>query len=461
METGRITTDHRRPSKGSTIVVVIWSLAIAAVITAALQVISFRQATIGREQLAQVQARWAARAGVEQMIAIMGYYTENPEPENPMQMVDELENYSVGEVLTGSWDIRHYTDGQEWAGPMDEHGKANINLLSSMELLNLPDMTADVADSIIDWMDENDEVEGMGAEEEYYINRSHGYTPRNAPFRSIAEVELVAGAWPEFVRGEDWNFNNRLDPNEDDGNTTWPPDDPDGILQEGWAAMLTTYSIDGGMGMSGLPRLNLKEATSQEMMGRLDVDEAQAAALSNFAGQDNAQLASLLIVDLADLADTGNSSSGTALGNSMRSSAGTSGQSQQEPSPLTDDQLRLIFQESTLATLEQRSPGKVNVNTASAAVLEDLVGFEPDLVNGIIALRENRLGGITSLVDLLEVSGMEAGMLASMGAKLDVISNVFTISSKGRAFSTGTEVEMVVVVDRSTLPVKILAYREQ
>ena len=57
--------------KGVVTIMVIWAIAIASIIVAATQILSFREATIGRECLSRVQARWAARAGVETMIAIM------------------------------------------------------------------------------------------------------------------------------------------------------------------------------------------------------------------------------------------------------------------------------------------------------------------------------------------------------------------------------------------------------
>jgi hypothetical protein len=38
---------------------------------------------------------------------------------------------------------------------------------------------------------------------------------------------------------------------------------------------------------------------------------------------------------------------------------------------------------------------------------------------------------------------------------------VFTITSRGRSGSTGLEVEITAVVDRSQLPARILEYREQ
>ena len=56
---------RHRARRGSVVVVVVWAVAIAAVLVAATQIVTFRQAVVGRETLARVQARWAARAGVE------------------------------------------------------------------------------------------------------------------------------------------------------------------------------------------------------------------------------------------------------------------------------------------------------------------------------------------------------------------------------------------------------------
>jgi ribose 1,5-bisphosphokinase PhnN len=53
------------------IVIVIWSIAIAAVIVGAAQVLAFRQAAMGRESIAKVEARWAARAGIEETLAVL------------------------------------------------------------------------------------------------------------------------------------------------------------------------------------------------------------------------------------------------------------------------------------------------------------------------------------------------------------------------------------------------------
>jgi hypothetical protein len=52
---------------------------------------------------------------------------------------------------------------------------------------------------------------------------------------------------------------------------------------------------------------------------------------------------------------------------------------------------------------------------------------------------------------------------AQMGQMLTLFttqSNVFTIVSRGKSKSSGQEVEIIAVVDRSTIPIKIIEYRE-
>ena len=291
-----------RNARGSVVFVVVWAVAIAAVLVAATQVVAFRQAVIGRESLARVQARWAARAGIEQMIAIMEYHLENPDPADPLAAVRDMEDHAAGTLSTGSWDIRHFLDGVEWAGPMDEGAKLNINVATSAQLLNLPGMTPDVVDAVIDWRDENDRVEGLGAERDYYSNRSLGYRPRNGDFQSIAELELVAGAWPSNVRGEDWNLNNRLDPNEDDGPRSLPNDKPDGKLDGGWSQYLTAVSRQSRYAPSGQERLRLRGATEEALRERLGVTAEQARALMTFAAQPSARPEMLLVTPLGQLA---------------------------------------------------------------------------------------------------------------------------------------------------------------
>jgi DNA uptake protein ComE-like DNA-binding protein len=520
---------QRAAHRGSVVVVVVWAVAVAAVLVSATQIVTFRQAVVGRETLARVQARWAARAGMEQMVAIMEFHLQNADPDDPMAVVRDMEEHATGTTATGSWDIRHFLDGLEWAGPLDEGAKLNINVATSMQLTNIPNMTPDVVDAIIDWRDADDDVQGLGAESDYYSNRTLGYTPRNGNFRSFAELELVAGAWPLYVRGEDWNLNGRLDANENDGNKSFPNDKPDGKLDGGWSKFLTATSVQSPMSLSGENKLPLQGADPESLTKRLGIDAEQAKALATYGNQPNAKPEALIATPLSQLASGGTAgtggaggtggtgstgggssggtggksggtggrsggasmsvsasgassggrgstgSSGSGSGGSGSSSAaggGSSGRSSSGRSSggtggtsavadLTNEQLRAVLRETTADDFAKPVPGRMNINTVPDSVLKEVLEIDPRVADAIIARRRSKPEGITSLADLSDMSGINPTVLTQLATQFDVTSSVYTVTSRGRAATTGAEVEIEAVVDKSQLPAKIISYREQ
>jgi DNA uptake protein ComE-like DNA-binding protein len=453
------------------------------------------------------------------MIAIMEFHLQNADPNDPMAVVRDMEANAIGETATGSWDIRHYLDGIQWAGPMDEGAKLNINVASRLALTNLPGMTPDVVDAIIDWRDENDEVEGLGAERDYYSNRSLGYRPRNGNFRSLAELELVAGAWPDNVRGEDWNLNGRLDPNEDDGPRSFPNDKPDGKLDGGWSQYLTAFSKQSPMSTSGEDKLPLKGSDEEGLTKRLAISAEQARALIAYGNQPNARPENLLITPLSQLGSAGAGNTGNrtpggmgasgAGGTGGRATAGgstgggarggtgsvavggtsggrggaagggatgggtgaTSGRSSGGRSTgnagaatvqdLNPEQLRSVLRELTGDDFTKPVPGRMNINTVPEAVLKEVLEIDPRVADAIIARRKSKPEGIASLADLSSMSGINPQVLGQLATQFDVTSSVYTVTSRGRAASTGAEVEIEAVVDKSKLPATIISYREQ
>ncbi len=452
----------RSRARGSATVVVLWSIAIAAMVVAATQMVTWRTASLGRATLGQVQARWAARAGIERIISTLAYHTETPDPEDPMLLYRDLEYDWTGDLATGSWQIQHAAEGLELKGPLDLHSRMNINAANPAQLLELPDMTIDVADAIRDWIDEDDEVQGTGVESSFYEGRDMNYRPRNGVMKSIAELELVAGAWPESVRGEDWNLNNRLDPNENDGDLAFPSDDADDSLDPGWAGYLTAESVDSPNGHSGLPRIDLTDTSTDELMDTLGVDEAQAQALIQFASGENPILGTLLAVELAEAVGGTSASSSSRSGRSGRSrSRGSQAQDENLISPLTDEQLERVFSECTVTdyTGIDPVPGRVNINTAGPEVLRILFDGDAGIAESIMALRQSRAEGITSIVELREVRRIQPGILAGLADQIDVTGWTFSVTSRGTS-ANGQEVEIHAILDRSSLPVIIRHYRE-
>jgi type II secretory pathway component PulK len=461
-------TQHH--ARGAVLLIVLWAIAIASVVTASIQLFSTRQATLGRDAVARTQARWAARGGVEQMLAVMETHTLLPYADDAWAMVKDMEEASSGQLHFASYDIRHHMDGRDWAGPLDEQGRLNINAADAMMLNLLRDITPDVIDAILDWRDTDEEPRSQGAEEAFYANLKFPYKPRNADFHSVAELELVAGIWPEHLRGEDWNLNGRLDANENDGDLSWPIDAADGILDAGWSAWLTARSVRGGMAASGQPRLYLADSTAEELLERLanaGLTEAQAQMLVAFGRNSTNNLGMLLTTPLDSIGPDGRPQQpqpqGGRRGRGSRQSAQPDQQGEEgaQVEPLSLDQLRIVFREVTMDDPSKQLYGKININTVPELFLRELFPNEQATVDDILYLRSTRATGIGSMVDLLDIRGISAQSLNLLTQQFDVYSNVYTISSVGRSEPSGVQVEMIVTVDRSTLPARIIEYREQ
>lgn len=107
----------------------------------------------------------------------------------------------------------------------------------------------------------------------------------------------------------------------------------------------------------------------------------------------------------------------------------------------------------------------MNLNTVPAQLLRDLLvkglSLDDTIADEIIYLRDSKNEGIVTLQDLQKVQGLNAQVLDQLFTRFGTSSNVYTISSKGRSWASGVEYEIVAVVDRSTVPVRIIEYREQ
>jgi hypothetical protein len=435
------------PSRtGSALVIVIWTIAIATVLMSSIQLFTSRQRMIGRDAVETVRARWAARAGIEATLAVMADHTLHPVSDDAFAMVAQMEQAGVanGSMNLASWDIRHRSEDLEsaFSGPMDEHSRLNLNSDHRGMLLTLLDISewAGIIEAIEDWLDEDEEPRQLGVERDHYASLDVPFEPRNGPFQSIYELELVAGITPVDVRGEDWNLNNRLDLNEDDGIASLPEDEPDGVMSHGWSSRLTVISRGEGATASGERRLNLTETTSEDLQVRLGLLPEQADALLSFAGSGSINLAILVYTPLPGAAT---SPDGDGF------------------DPLTDEQITAIINECGGSPAHLPPWGKLNINTVSGPMLLDLMPDQENLVNDILWLRGRTPQGIASLVELRDLPSASSSDLQTLCELFSTTSNVYTITSRGRSEVTGQEVEIMATVDRSMVPARIVEYREQ
>jgi type II secretory pathway component PulK len=154
-------------------------------------------------------------------------------------------------------------------GVTDESSKINVNTFMNLDssgqtlyniLMQLPNMTDDVANSILDWIDTDDTSRASGAENDYYSTLSPPYQARNGPPDSIEELLLVKGMTPQLLFGNDLNRNGVLDPEEDDGS---------GQVDRGGSQFLTVYSRERNVDSQGNPRIYVNESDLNDLSNKL------------------------------------------------------------------------------------------------------------------------------------------------------------------------------------------------
>ena len=122
-------------------------------------------------------------------------------------------------------------------------------------LMSLPNMTVEIAESILDWIDEDDEPRDFGAESDYYETLPTPYQCPNGPARSVDELLLVRGVTPTLLYGADANRNGVLDASEQQQYGV--SIDSAGVL--GWAAYFTVHGAEANRTIEGIPRVAVNQ----------------------------------------------------------------------------------------------------------------------------------------------------------------------------------------------------------
>jgi DNA uptake protein ComE-like DNA-binding protein len=154
-------------------------------------------------------------------------------------------------------------------GVIDETGKINLNSLLKLDktgqygynvLMMLPNMTDDIANSILFWLDPAATARSSGAGADYYSGLTPSYQARNGPMDSLEELLLVKGVTPQLLYGGDKNRNGVLDTDEMDDGSGNPI---------GWAPYLTIYSREQNIAADGSARIYLNDADLTTLQTKL------------------------------------------------------------------------------------------------------------------------------------------------------------------------------------------------
>lgn len=150
------------------------------------------------------------------------------------------------------------------SGEEASDGLQSDNIAISL-LMTLPGMTEDVAEAILDWIDEDDEPRPFGAESDYYQALPTPYASKNGPLNSVEELLLVRGVSPSLLFGADVNRNGVVD--ADEQQRSGASINTSGAL--GWAAYLTVHGSEANKRRNGEPRIDVNQDDLEALYSEL------------------------------------------------------------------------------------------------------------------------------------------------------------------------------------------------
>ena len=404
-------TEYR---KALVLVAVMWIIMLLTLIVAVVAQSGMIDTRITHVAADRMRCKWSCRAGLEMAVAVLN---DDAAEDETAAAGDSF--YDVWSNTAADFNSVPLDDACTFTLEIiDEAGKINVNTATKEQLYYLPDMTEDIADSIIDWRDSDDDISQGGAESGYYLNLPFGYEARNADFKTIRELLLVKGVTRGLFYGDAAQDENVSEYNA------------------GWINYLTCYSYDSNKDAEGEDRVNVNSASESQLTSKLGISQGQAAWI----------VANRSFDSIGDLISA-NSPAEPAQG-------GNSSQSQ-----VLDLQTYYSIVDKITVSDEDVVQGKVNINTASEYVLRALFEGDEQAAYDVIAYRESLGAGITSLSELQGLESVDAELMRKIMGSLTTRSNVYTVHSIAKANATGITRKLETVVDRSKSPTEILYFR--
>jgi general secretion pathway protein K len=387
---------RRNTESGAALVITIFVLAVLVALVVSISQSARVELRASRNFAAEVQCRALADAGVH-LAAVTVQNDSTP-------YVDTLDDEwaTLGENGAAEYELGN---GTYRVQVVDACSLLDVNRATRDELLNLPGMTEEIADAIIDWRDADDEPSEAGAESDVYENYQVPYRAKNGPFESLDELLLVAGVTPRLLYGD--SNGKALEPTQ---NTEKP-----------WCELLTVRSSSPNVTAEGETRLNLNQATVQQLM-QLPVGLTQQQAQAIVIRRQQTQFSSL----------------GTLFT--------IAGLPQETAASLID-----------YVTVESGNQvnNKININTATEDVLTLLPDITPDIAAAIVANRPYQ-----SVGELLLNGVVEAEVFQRIVDRLTTKSSSFIVKSMGRLYPGGVYVAEIATLQRSGGRVQILSRKE-
>jgi general secretion pathway protein K len=206
---------HNRSERGIALVIVMISVMVLTILAAGFAYSMKVETKLARNANSEAELEWLGRSGVEYARWVLANSLLNP-----MQPWDSLDqpwatgsgelgptNAPIGEVQktitlghgSFTWTIT------------DLESKFNINapepvlqqvLPQALTLMGVsPGEATPIVNSILDWIDPDDQTHPEGAETQFYQGLNPPYVAKNGPIDDISELLLIRGVTPEIYYG--------------------------------------------------------------------------------------------------------------------------------------------------------------------------------------------------------------------------------------------------------------------
>lgn len=380
-------SQHQNSESGSVLVIVLMisiglismALYFANSMTLELRAADNRTAGLSADQAIEGAARY--------LTSVLSTYATNGAMPDLSEYASEA--VAVGNSLSPEENAHFWLIGRDVSGAIstdphfgltDENSKLDLNatwLTADILATNLTGMTDDFAAAIIDWRDTNDTSSSS-------LNYSQsGYLAKHAAFETVGELRLVYDATTDILARNDINRNDVLDSNEQ-GTGLNNQVDP-GVME-----YFTVYSRQPNVHSDGSSLTNVNDRANLYSLLESRLSSSRAREITNRLAQ--------------------------AVG-------GPGGQGQNQTmqsllqfylrSGMTSDELATIYSDVT-ATTNSFTAGRVNINTAPAAVLACVPGLDADSAQQLVDYRESNAINSNSIGWIVDALGSTSPALQTL-----------------------------------------------
>lgn len=390
-----------RTRRGSTFVVTVAVLAGLVAVLAGAAATHRVEADAAINRMESRRAEMAAQAGLSRAIA--SFDTSNRGVSTQLDDWYTLGSNGADEFTLGNESFRIQI--------VDTCGRVDINTANTQQLQRLP-LEQDQIDSLLDWRSNTRVARPDGAKDDYYHNLDNPYNTKLRRLDSVDELLQVKG----------FTANTIYEPQNIIGSGVVTSSANPSSNQTGTPTLYDLVEVDAinrAVSPSGQALANINTATLQQLRARGVPNNTANAIIVRRRQRTFTGIGQVLAIPQVN-----NQVAGTIL-NNFQVGAGTT------------------------------QTGRINVNTASADVLETLPAITADIAQQIINLQPN---GIQSLSQLLTIPGLNKTRLIPIVDSLCVNSSSYLVRVVGKAGNTTCTIEALLRTDGATKRIVKISY---